>query len=544
MVIAEPAGQRPSRRKGVVAVIALFVVAAAVAGVALVASPSDTPVRQPDTRSAPAPLLRLHAETDPARGGRVVDAAGREVLLRGVNVNALGDYWHGNRFPPTFPFGKRDPDMIRSVGWNVVRLVLSWSRVEPAPGRYDDGYLDAVAGIIEKLARRDIYTIVDMHQDAWSATLAARPGERCVAPLTPNLGWDGAPPWATFDDGQPHCHQLSRETSPAVSRAWQAFFSDRPGPGGVGIQTRFVDMWRHVARRFASNPAVAAFDVLNEPNAFGQPALSQLAAVHARAFQAIRGGERDGDGFGHIVMFEPSILYSGTGIATPAPFPNDGNVAYAPHIYTGTFPSQTPPDERWFQTAEANAHALGGIPVINGEWGGRPRSRQTIDSAFFTEYQALSDAYRFSAQFWLYKSSCGDPHEIDQNASQAAGLYIVDCRTNKVVGPRDDLIRLLARPYPRTVNGVITSLSFDPHRTRFVLSYRPGPPSAGPTVIAVPRRRFTHGYRTTVTGATVASLRRADILRVRACPHASTVTVTVTAGKGSTGHRCRVNKRR
>jgi hypothetical protein len=34
-------------------------------------------------------LLPLHAEPDPVSGGRIVDSDGREVLLRGVNVNAL-----------------------------------------------------------------------------------------------------------------------------------------------------------------------------------------------------------------------------------------------------------------------------------------------------------------------------------------------------------------------------------------------------------------------------------------------------------------------
>ena len=39
--------------------------------------------------SDPLRLPALHAEPDPVAGGRIVDAEGREVLLRGVNVNAL-----------------------------------------------------------------------------------------------------------------------------------------------------------------------------------------------------------------------------------------------------------------------------------------------------------------------------------------------------------------------------------------------------------------------------------------------------------------------
>ena len=85
-----------------------------------------------------AALPALHADPDPQRGGRIVDAQGREVLLRGVNVNALGEYWKGTRFPTTFALERSDPDLMAGIGWNAVRLLVSWSRVEPQPGRYDE----------------------------------------------------------------------------------------------------------------------------------------------------------------------------------------------------------------------------------------------------------------------------------------------------------------------------------------------------------------------------------------------------------------------
>src|SRR4051812_18853503 len=82
--------------------------------------------------AAGAGLRPLHAQPDPVGGGRIVDDRGREVLLRGVNVNAFGDYWKGSAASPILPFGARDADGIQGIGWNVVRLILSWSRVEPA----------------------------------------------------------------------------------------------------------------------------------------------------------------------------------------------------------------------------------------------------------------------------------------------------------------------------------------------------------------------------------------------------------------------------
>ena len=87
-------------------------------------------------------LPALHAEPDPDRGGRIADAHDREVLLRGVNVNAFVEYWayDASRFT-TYPFSEADAGELASQGWNVVRLLLSWSRVEPQPGVYEEASL-------------------------------------------------------------------------------------------------------------------------------------------------------------------------------------------------------------------------------------------------------------------------------------------------------------------------------------------------------------------------------------------------------------------
>src|SRR5262245_22090826 len=107
-------------------------------------------------------LPALQVQADPA-GGRLVDETGREVMLRGVNVNALAEYWAYGDFPTVFPFEKADADRIASIGWNVVRLLVSWSRVEPAPGEYDEAYLKQVRKTVKLLARHNVYTIIDFH---------------------------------------------------------------------------------------------------------------------------------------------------------------------------------------------------------------------------------------------------------------------------------------------------------------------------------------------------------------------------------------------
>src|SRR3954468_7628890 len=85
-------------------------------------------------------MPRLHA----TRGSTpaILTGDGRQVLLRGVNVNQLGDYWQQRPdIPATLPLSEQDFEAMRARGMGEVRLIVHWSRLEPAPGSFDDGYL-------------------------------------------------------------------------------------------------------------------------------------------------------------------------------------------------------------------------------------------------------------------------------------------------------------------------------------------------------------------------------------------------------------------
>jgi endoglycosylceramidase len=419
----------------------------------------------PAARSAPAAprLSPLHAAPDARSGGRIVDARGREVLLRGVNVNALAEYWRGSRFPTTFPLARRDPARMAAIGWNAVRLLVSWSRVEPEPGRYDRAYLRRVGRTARRLARHGIYTIVDLHQDAWGPSLAARPGEACRPPSQPALGWDGAPGWATLDGGLARCEPGIRELSPAVQAAWQAFWTDAPGPGGVGVQTRYLRMLRWLAGRLGRSPAIAGLDLMNEPNAFGDGQQAELSAFYGRALRAVRAGEQAGGGRRHLILFEPSVLWSSTGGGAPPAFRHDRDVVYAPHVYSGGFDGG-PIRAAAFATARREARRFGGAPVLAGEWGTDPDRAGARGDAYFIRHQALQDRFRVSATLWTWRESCGDPHKVaDLRAGRVPevwGEFEVDCASNRVRHVRRGLVAELTRAYVRAAPGRLL-------RTRF-----------------------------------------------------------------------------
>lgn len=419
-------------------------------------------------------LSLLRAEPDPMAGGRIVDAAGREVLLRGVNVNAFAEYWSGNDFPTTFPFVESDAERMSEIGWNTVRLLLSWSRVEPQPGVYDESYLQEIDDAVAVLAKHGLYSVLDLHQDAWSATLAARPDEVCDAPAEPALGWDGAPAWATFDQGRPRCVLGSRETSPAVVAAWDAFFANEIGPGGVGLRTRYANMLGLLAERYANDPAVAGYDIINEPAAFTPLQQEGLAALYSEALSAIRAGEQRSGGPSHIVFFEPSSLWSAIGRGPPMDFERDSNVAYAPHIYTGGF-SNSPIPRAAFEIAIEEAELFDGAPILSGEWGANPDRAGLDGDGYFRDHQAFQDEFHVSATLWTWRESCGDPHKV-QDARNGAnppipwGEFEVDCFTNEILGERTQLVADLTRAYPRAAPGHLVSSRYDPISGRYQVS--------------------------------------------------------------------------
>lgn len=420
-------------------------------------------------------LPALHAEPDPESGGRIVDARGREVLLRGVNVNAFVEYWAYDPARLTaYPFTESDADDVAAMGWNLVRLLLSWSRVEPEPGVYDDAYLDEVAAAVRLLEERGVYTLLDLHQDAWGPSLAARADEACPAGADPAFGWDGAPAWATLGGDEPRCEYGGiRELSPAVLRSFDLFWADAPGPEGVGIRTRYARMLGHVVARFARDDAVVGYDVMNEPNVIFTSGPPELVAFYAQALAHVRQAERDVEAPRRLVFFEPSIVWANFGTAALVPFTDDDQVVYAPHLYQGGIGGQL--SEAPFEQARDEAASLfGGAPVLTGEWGGDPRRAADPADDYFERHQALQDRYRIGATLWTWREACGDPHKAgDVRAGRVPfvwGLFEVDCTADEAGGMRPALARALRRGYVRAAPGPLGATAWDPVARRLEAS--------------------------------------------------------------------------
>ncbi|MFF4198012.1 glycoside hydrolase family 5 protein [Nonomuraea sp. NPDC001831] len=440
---------RPARRGVARAAPIPMAVVVAAAALAL-------PLLQPGAATPPPPRtpgLTLSADR------RIVDADGNEVLLRGVNVNQLEDYFQQFQDKAvTRPLTEADFAGMAKMGFNVARLALSWSALEPRPGQYDPAYLAKISWAVGTAARHGLRTVIDMHQDAWGKGVAAAPGTTCRNG-SPMHGWDGAPTWADRFDGAPRCEFTGRDISPAVARAFTNFYQDRDG-----IQTRLVAAWGMLAERFANEPMVAGYDLLNEPGFGEAPPITSgvlLGRYYNRAIKAIRAGERRG--FPHLVFFEPSVLWSGLGfeVLVPKGFTDDRLLVFAPHLYNesitidqGTGLTVTS-IERGFELASRAAEYYG-AGLWSGEWGwfGDPAA------APIARYTDQEDRHRIGGAFWVWKQSCGDAHAT-AGARTGGNLVIEDCATGKDLPPPAEYVAELARPYPRSAPGRLTGLTSD-----------------------------------------------------------------------------------
>lgn len=207
-----------------------------------------------------------------AEGKWLLDSQGRVLILRGVNLA------ESCKYPPFLPWQTREDVLaLKDVGLNCVRYLIVWEAVEPQPGQYDEAYLDQVAERLGWCREAGLKVILDMHQDLYSR----------------KYGGDGAPEWACLDDGIPFepgsGTWFMSYFSPAVTRVFENFWTNQPGPGGVGVQERFIAMWQHVANRFGDDTNIIGYDILNE-GWYGEYAY-QLVPALAAAVEPVLGPE-------------------------------------------------------------------------------------------------------------------------------------------------------------------------------------------------------------------------------------------------------------
>ena len=413
---------------------------------------------EPET-TWPFALRPLQASED----RRIIDDRGRDTLIRGVNVTSLGEYWQGVAgSPPTIETTEADWDEMAASGISVIRLVVHWSQLEPVRGEVSEAYLDRIDSYVRKAASRGIYTVIDMHQDAYSAFIFTPEGEVCPEGSSPAKGWDGAPAWAVFTDGASTCITGDRNSSPAVRNAWNAFYDNRDG-----IRDRFIATWSAVATRFAGRPEVAGYDVINEPEV-SRPAalLGPLYNSLLRDTVAAMRTAESGAPFEHLIFVEPAIPAGNPsyGIVVPSRGTIGAevtNLVSAPHNYAESISvGAAGLTIELMNQFYLNAARTLRVPTWIGEYGFWDTSESTV--AKVERYAADEDRRLLNGAWWQWRQPCGDPHSVGPVGDyEVIHLHALACPGDRDLGPTEPFMRALRRGYVRSAPGRIRTLTND-----------------------------------------------------------------------------------
>ncbi len=454
-------------------------------------------------------------------GEWLVDSQNRVVILHGVNA-----VW--KQAPYVAPdsvdgFTADDADWLAAHGFNAVRLGVLFAGVMPQPHQIDTAYLDKIDRVVQLLAARNIYVLLDFHQDLFN--------ERYKG--------EGFPGWATQPsrfDGLARAGFPLNYFTPSASGAF-----DRLWSRADSLQDDYRAAWIAVAARWRAQDHLMGYDLINEPWPGSHwPACAgprgcsrfeseQLQALYEHVLGGIRGVDAD-----NIVWMEPQILFDFGAASHLGERPvADRQLGLSWHDYclpetllqaTGLKKLSTcgALEQHVFTNARTASRRLGSASLMS-EFGA---SDDLLDT---NRVVTLADRNLGSWMVWSYKN-WGDP----TTQAQGSGAQSLFARDNDLGSAKQAKLAILERPYPQAVAGTPQDFAYDPANGSFTLGYSttlPDGSAAGAgrlTEIYVPALHYPAGYAVQVSGGRVVSAANAAILKIAAEAGAHAVRVRVT----------------
>ena len=403
-------------------------------------------------------------DLSPADWMFIRDDQGRARILRGCNFDGSAKGLSG--LPQRTE--QEAIDLSQRWGFNFLRYLIFWARIEPEAGVYDEAYLDEVETWLDTLAELGFAVVLDMHQDVWGPYIKDQ-GQHS----------DGAPEWATVTDGYPHIPFAEwfgnwgfDYLSPDVMRAFDNFWAYDRHPE---LQDHYGAMWAHVVARFRDHPAVLGYDIMNEPwqgsglfspFEFDQTLYSDFLE---RMIGAIR--EEDADSW---IFYEPTAFVTNQGLPNWLRVlndPRDGppRLAYFPHLYPvlvdlagGYYPNVDHAIPRWERLRRREMEQQQS-PLLCGEWAMLRWLDEENARLWMIETMSMFDRVTSGWAYW----DCG---------------FFLDTHG-------DDYRALVASVYPRAIAGTPTEYRYDVESHEFTLVFDAYEGADGPTEIYLAAER-------------------------------------------------------
>ncbi|HTI72272.1 MAG TPA: cellulase family glycosylhydrolase [Candidatus Limnocylindria bacterium] len=247
----------------------------------------------------------------------------------------------------------RDFDNIQSLGMNVIRVPVWWATFEDLSGHWRADAFDRLDWAVTNAWQRGIYTLIDLH---------GVPGGQSTSDSTGQGGLNQF--WASA---------AHRDHTAAI--------------------------WTAIASHYVGNPAVAGYDLINEPS--GAPSTSAVWSAYNSLYKAIRAVDPD-----HVIFMEGTFgNWNWSMLPNPATY-KWTNIVYEMHEYQWN--STTSPagvkagiDN---QIKDFKQHQSWKVPACIGE---------------FNCFGTGSDTWKYAIQqfnsngmswtMWSYKATHGSP---------------------------------------------------------------------------------------------------------------------------------------
>ncbi len=336
------------------------------------------------------------------KGDKIVVGSNEQAIyLRGVNMCACavvpsdGDDWlygtcqeltsHQSAAPATNWYQEKHFQYLAEIGFNTIRVMLNYRVFEDdsVPGSYKQPGWDFLDFYIQWAKKHNIYLILDMHTPQGG--------------LQPS-GGGGACFWDTTNN-----------------------------------QSRLIDLWQAIAQRYADEPTIAAYDLLNEPTPTSSP--SQWQTLAQQIVDVIRTVDQN-----HLIIIERvNWIFDAKGSSPLEDYNldllssfqisvDDNNILYDYHFYDptryclqneGSNPDEgNYPDESVSETAKdgttmprnknyleygINLESRNNEPMFVGEWG--PNSSTFNDTkGGYTYVEDMLDLFNRHSLHWTYYS--------------------------------------------------------------------------------------------------------------------------------------------
>lgn len=426
--------------------------------------------------------------------GYFKDQQGRVLRLRGVN--ATGDA----KVPPFIGIREAtELDVLPQWGINTLRLLFTWEAFQPnSKEEYNQAYLDYYQQVVQWAAERNLYVIVDFHQDAFSRYSIKGCGE-------------GFPAWAVHSSirlSEPRNDKGCESWGVQMifdwkhHRAWHHFHRD-----SEGARSAYLEMVSQVVKALRSYKNVIGYEMMNEP--WGTNA--ELSSMYHNVANAVRVQHPEA-----ILFVAPHALLSSGLLKNSMDKPNLTNFAYAPHFYD-PFVIMT---KIWFGNSVQNPliemlnqAQQWNVPMFLGEYGA-PASTVGVRGYTKNLYDWL-DRYAVSGAHWNYTPGW---HAESKDGWNYEDLSIVDDAGR--LRPNFQL-----RPYPVATSGEPIELSINLKSQSHDMVYRwHNDPALGATEIFMPLPWQNSHYHLSSAGGVCE---REPYMLVCVVPEAGPVTLTV-----------------